>query len=202
MPVRTYYDVLGVERTATVKELRDAHRRLARMLHPDHLATVPLSDRDRALAEMRIREVNEAWKVLGDPASRAAYDRTLGPLPITWRPPWEGQPAAPPTPVVRAIPATFPWKLLLATALGIVTIVFIAVATIGQTDDDPTSVFAVDIGVCVTISEGPTTRTVSCDEPNDGEIVAFVDAPDQCPEDSAARRLVKGAPGLACLTPK
>ncbi len=48
---------------------------MARDVHPDrHLASPPA---ERARAERVMRKVNEAWTVLGDPARRAAYDRTL-----------------------------------------------------------------------------------------------------------------------------
>lgn len=55
--------------------LRDAYRSQALAQHPDrHAAT----DADAAAeAELRMRMVNAAWQVLGDPVSRAAYDAEL-----------------------------------------------------------------------------------------------------------------------------
>lgn len=68
---RDYYAVLGVAATAAPREVRQAYRRLARQYSPD----VNFWDRDaRALFE----EISEAYRVLGDPTSRAMYDR-LGP---------------------------------------------------------------------------------------------------------------------------
>ncbi|HEX7168755.1 MAG TPA: DnaJ domain-containing protein [Acidimicrobiales bacterium] len=78
MKQRDHYEVLGVSRTASVDEMHDAYRRLARKLHPD-LGTEP---DDEAM-----RLVNEAWDVLENPARRAAYDRTFGPVeepPAAW----------------------------------------------------------------------------------------------------------------------
>lgn len=63
-----YYDVLGVARDASEKDIRQAYRRLARQYHPD----VNKSD---AEAEARFKEINEAYGVLSDADSRQKYDR-------------------------------------------------------------------------------------------------------------------------------
>lgn len=68
---RTFYDVLGVAQSASPDEMRRAYRRAARRLHPD------ASDRAGSTAEMAA--LNEAWRVLSDPARRAAYDLALDP---------------------------------------------------------------------------------------------------------------------------
>lgn len=65
---RDYYDVLGVSRKASQKEIQSAFRKLARRLHPD----VNPGDRD---AEQRFKEVSEAHGVLSDPDKRKMYDR-------------------------------------------------------------------------------------------------------------------------------
>jgi len=64
---RDYYVVLGIGRDATQEEIHAAYRRHAKDLHPD------LSDRDSA----PFIEVQEAYTVLGDPARRRDYDRSL-----------------------------------------------------------------------------------------------------------------------------
>jgi curved DNA-binding protein len=64
---RDYYDVLGVDRSASAEELQSAFRSLARRYHPD-------INSDPA-AEERFKEVNEAYHVLADPDSRSRYDR-------------------------------------------------------------------------------------------------------------------------------
>jgi molecular chaperone DnaJ len=71
MPVmakRDYYEVLGVQRTATDAELKAAFRKLAMQLHPDRNP----GDKD---SEHRFKEINEAYDVLKDEQKRAAYDR-------------------------------------------------------------------------------------------------------------------------------
>jgi molecular chaperone DnaJ len=65
---RDYYEVLGVERSATDDELKKAYRKLALKYHPDK------NPGDR-VAEERFKEIGEAYQVLCDPERRTAYDR-------------------------------------------------------------------------------------------------------------------------------
>ncbi len=70
---KDYYRVLGVEKTASAKELSKAYRTLARKYHPD---TNPGDD----AAEDRFKEISAAYEVVGDEATRKQYDefRRLG----------------------------------------------------------------------------------------------------------------------------
>lgn len=68
MPTKDYYETLGVTRTASPDDIKRAYRQLARTHHPD------VAD-DKAHAEHRFKEINEAYEVLSDPQKRAQYDR-------------------------------------------------------------------------------------------------------------------------------
>lgn len=65
---KSYYDVLGVDNSATDKDIRQAFRRLARKYHPD------LNPDDKE-AEAKFKEINEANEVLSDAESRKKYDK-------------------------------------------------------------------------------------------------------------------------------
>jgi len=68
MSKRDYYEILGVSRTCTERELKAAFRKAAMQHHPDRNP----GDKD---CELRFKECNEAYEVLKDPDKRAAYDR-------------------------------------------------------------------------------------------------------------------------------
>ncbi len=68
MPKADYYEVLCVTRNASEAELKKAYRRMAMKYHPDR-------NPDDAEAEVRFKEVKEAYEVLSDPQKRAAYDQ-------------------------------------------------------------------------------------------------------------------------------
>jgi molecular chaperone DnaJ len=62
-----YYAVLGVEKDASAKQIKQAYRKLAQQYHPDTNAGDPG-------AEGRFKQVNEAYEVLGDAEARKEYD--------------------------------------------------------------------------------------------------------------------------------
>jgi curved DNA-binding protein len=68
MEYKDYYKTLGVDKSATEKEIKRAFRKLARQYHPDVNPNNPQ-------AEERFKEINEAYEVLSDPEKRAKYDQ-------------------------------------------------------------------------------------------------------------------------------
>jgi hypothetical protein len=71
----SYYDLLGVKPGATHAQIRSAYRVLAQLFHPDRLQQ--LKPEAREFAEERLKALNQAYEVLGDPARRADYDARL-----------------------------------------------------------------------------------------------------------------------------
>ena len=74
MDFKDYYSTLGVAKTATDKEIKQAYRKLARKHHPD------VNPKDKS-AESKFKDINEAYEVLGDPEKRKKYDE----LGANWR---------------------------------------------------------------------------------------------------------------------
>src|SRR5437867_5994509 len=65
---RDYYDVLGLKRGASQKEIKQAYRKLARKHHPD------VNPGDKG-AEARFKEINSAYEVLSDADKRRKYNK-------------------------------------------------------------------------------------------------------------------------------
>ncbi len=64
---RDYYEILGVSKSASERELKSAYRKLALQWHPDKNKSPE--------AEKKFKEINEAYEVLSDKNKRQAYDQ-------------------------------------------------------------------------------------------------------------------------------
>ncbi len=67
---KDYYDILGVSKTSSESDIKQAYRKLAREHHPDMV-----KDGDKNKAEERFKEINEAYQILSDPQKRKMYDQ-------------------------------------------------------------------------------------------------------------------------------
>jgi hypothetical protein len=161
-----------------------------------------------------MQEVNEAWRVLREPASRAAYDRahSLGrrsaPRPAAAAPPPRQRigdqddddldtpfvsPVAEPGDIGVTIVRALPW-VTIALILGAI-FVFTAVAGNNRNSQGPQQL----VGRCVSSGNVAAIVAVPCQGPNDGKVVLVVDRPSLCPDGSSSRP-IEGNQWL-CLEP-
>src|SRR6056297_306982 len=68
MAKRDYYEVLGVDKSASSGEIKKAYRKLAMKYHPD-------KNKDDKTAEDKFKEASEAYEVLSDPEKKQRYDQ-------------------------------------------------------------------------------------------------------------------------------
>jgi len=194
--VRSHYDVLGVAMSAPYDEIRAAYHRRAQELHPDRVAPRPPSEPDGARITMQ--DVNEAWRVLRDARSRAAYDSEVrqraaaamadaAPHVQGWDEPYHSAPAQAGDLTVALVRAA-PWVAVLIVLAAI--IVFTAYA---RHTESPRSL----IGQCISTTDG-VPHGVPCNEPNDGQVVDVVDAESACAPRTTPRVMASG--DWFCLT--
>lgn len=98
-----YYSILGVQRTATISEIKARYRFLSHAYHPDKFG----AESHKKTAEEDFKRINEAYETLSDPPKRARYDaakstppRRSSPEPSTYDAPRrqsEHKPASPPS---------------------------------------------------------------------------------------------------------
>ncbi len=77
MDYKDYYQILGVERSASADDIRKAYRKLAMQYHPDR-------NPGNKQAEEKFKEINEAYQVLSDKEKRTRYDQ-LGSSYSNWQ---------------------------------------------------------------------------------------------------------------------
>jgi len=198
MSGRTHYDVLAVSRTATNDEIREAYRRLARDHHPDRAAI-------SAVGGGSMPDINEAYRVLNDPARRAVYDASLRTVAST---PSAGSPSHTPTeastgriatpPVYE--PARVPWRSLLFFGSIAVIGVFV-LAQFTEPGEPPAPDGIIRVGSCVSVEADGFARDANCtgDPSVDLVVVAFVPFDGACPVGTERHQDRQGM-GVACVS--
>jgi len=209
-----HYDTLGVSRDATATQIREAYRRRAREEHPDRTAVGSAVHLDS------MADVNEAYRVLGDPGRRAVYDASLRgtgsavPPSDRSRSSNGGQHAAAYQAggfedAITAVhpshvgPARVPWRMLLFC--GLLAIVGVVVlAQFNQPGDPAPPDGILRIGDCVAIEANGDAREVHCigntadPSPDDLVVVAFIPFDATCPGLTEPHRDRQGM-GVACI---
>lgn len=194
----SHYEVLGVTATASSEDIRRAFRRRAQQVHPDRQVRPEEADSMRTGGsrgrEEAMQQLNEAWRVLGDPGRRRAYDQSLlagatARSPLHQSPddlddrPFFHAPAEPGDIGVWLL-RSLPWVVTLVVLVGI--FVFTAFAS----GTDPDDISASDlVGECVLLERGGVVTTVPCDEPNNGRVDLVAVRSSLCPDDSSSARL-------------
>src|SRR6185503_13869429 len=103
----SHYDLLGVPPEATDAQIRAAYRTLVQLFHPDRLGH--LKEESRTFAEDRLKALNAAYEVLGDPVKRANYDAAQA-LPQRARSSGAPSRPAPPPPAPAPPPSPPPYS--------------------------------------------------------------------------------------------
>ena len=69
--LKDYYRIMGLPRNASIEDIKTVYKKLAKEFHPDINKTPE--------AEAKMKEVNEAYGILGDVNKKASYDRLINP---------------------------------------------------------------------------------------------------------------------------
>ncbi|MBW3644839.1 MAG: J domain-containing protein [Actinobacteria bacterium] len=196
----SYYDVLGVPANASAEAIRRAYRGGARELHPDRRTEA--SPEESAAAARAMQQLNEAWRVLGDPVRRSHYDRALADAARAARPvhpvgdeqPYPRPPAEPEdVGVAVTVVRGLPWVVMLTVLL----LIFVFTAFAGGGSDGRPSASDL-VGRCVEVQPGSEIRAVPCAEPNDGRVDLVAVRSSLCPSGAAVVRM-PGERSWLCL---
>lgn len=182
----THYEVLGIDRNASVSQVRAAFRRQARAHHPDT---------SKSGSAESLAPINEAWRVLGDPALRGAYDRSLD---VQERPSPPPSPAQQWAPVPGAPPeSSFPWRFLAGLTAAGIAIVSLGVFTYKPSAPGPPD-NVLEAGSCVVIEDNGDASEVNCNADHDGVVESLLAADDLCPIEFEPHRDSQGL-GVVCI---
>ncbi len=197
MRSRTHYDVLGVEQDASSDAIRLRYRDLAREFHPDRVA-------GSAAGANRMPEINEAYRVLSDPARRAVYDaelRSPGSTRTDSHSPTTDDAQVDPDYEWRrrqaTQPARVPWRTIVVFSLmAIAGIVIIAQFTETTEPTGPNNI--TQVGDCMEITAQGMASEVLCTGEGDLVVRNIVPFDADCPFGYEQRQDRQGM-GNVCL---
>lgn len=179
-----HYRVLGVAPDASGTEIRRRYRELARRLHPDQSG----SGSGDGMATL-----NEAYRVLSDPARRADYDRSRRSETPTPTVTGTARPTIPPV-----VPARFPWRFVLVLA-GVGTIAILVSAALAPAGSEVGPDGVIQSGSCVSIDTSGFAREVSCTGTDVDVIVENLVPTDSVCADGAIGYLDRLGLGRVCI---
>ena len=200
---RTHYAVLDLDPTASADEVRQSYRRLAREYHPDRMM-------GSAAGGDRMPAINEAYRVLSDPARRAVYDASLrtgaSPRPADSRvasAPDEG----PGDEAMREWryrhpegPPRIPWRVLsICTVIAIIAIVVLA--QFGEPGEPARPDGILRSGDCVEIASNDFAVETTCAGVGDLVVRQLIAFDAVCPNGWEPHQDRQGM-GIACVSPR
>lgn len=201
----SHYRTLGVAEGADPEEVRRAYLELARQLHPDRWVDASPEERDDA--GRRMQEINEAWRVLGNPGRRLAYDverraavrqrRHAPPAPVGDRLAFQTGDLfvedVPDVDLFTRILRALPWIAVVGGLLAI----FVVTAYLSA--DDGTAPTGDDQAGCIR-KDGPHAVEVDCGADGAQRVIVELRSVTQCPEGSDPYQPADSSTAL-CLAP-
>lgn len=195
--IPTHYEVLGVSPDAPTSAIRSSYRARARLHHPD---------RGEGGADgVTMADVNEAYRVLKDPARRALYDRSLAtgratadtveaPVDdVTVGRPRRSNPLSPEG------PARYPWKAMLVVGLvGSLLVLVSAAMSDPPGEEVPDGIIRTNS--CIAIEPNGDAREVACTGEGDLVVELLIPLDARCPAGMQPHRDRLGL-GIACIVP-
>ena len=192
MATKNFYELLGVNRDASTRQIRDAYRTLARTLHPDARHTSATNSATHSADDAsQMAQINNAWHVLSDAVRRQEYDRSLG-LMRAGAEPQTTEYVAP----IFYPPSPFPWRWMLTLLIAGIIAVLVFGANSDVPPDKPDQLL--QAGSCV-IFDGPgAVSEVSCTTAHDAVVRQLIGYDMTCPSDTEPFRDRQGM-GTACV---
>ena len=202
-----HYERLGVPVGAGRDEIRLAYRRLARQHHPD---------RGGEGSAVQMAQINEAWRVLSDPARRAVYDaQHRGGAGGSAARPGGREPSGTTgtarsatstserlhhgtaAPTLAVAPARFPWRFMVGVAVAGILFVLVN-AALTREGGEPVPDNLMEVGSCVDILDNGDAKEVLCGGPYDGVVADLRPVESICPQRTELHRDRQGM-GDVCV---